>query len=564
MDELKSYLQPLYKKNTPELEKKLLELYKSTPKIDSVNPNPHWYKFINLYFIYPDSITSKQHTPLRNLRLHLEYVKNLGCNALHILPFLESPMVDRGFDISNFYTVRKELGTLEDVKALGEKAKQLGIHLFMDLVFNHVSDHHEWFKKAESGDETYRKYFIYSKTKPQFVRKFHKESAVWAEYIVNGEKKEINIAFPEYVGEIPHWRQGKDGYWYYHTYYPDQVDVNWKNPDVFYEFTKILMFWASLGFNFRLDAIPFVGKSAYKETDSYSTHTYSITAALNYIAGAINPECVFIVETYERVDTIVNYFGTVNTKQAQLAYNFHLCTALWVSVVKQDTRYVWEKLQDLAKIPSHGEWLNFLRNHDELSLAYLPDNILKEVQDAVLKHGEPFREGYGVSGRTLSLLGNDEKRFLMSYFLVASMPGGVVVPYGDEVGMKNIPLDQLRDHEKRDTRNINRGLLLKKAIYSQKGKRIYQTLAKILHDRQVFRDYLNIWPEKIMDHKNVFTAVYRVGTSELIILVNMSDKTHKVTLASNYYKTVSKVNGVRIHNNNEVILSAYAGIWLQK
>src|SRR6266567_2753361 len=111
-----------------------------------------------------------------------------------------------------------DLGTMEDMKNVVHEAQRLGIRLIMDLVSNHVSEEHEWFQKAQAGDEKYRRYFIVQKTKPRFVGKFHKDSAVWARYIVNGKEVDVNIAFPEMAGEIPHWREGKDGYWYYHTY----------------------------------------------------------------------------------------------------------------------------------------------------------------------------------------------------------------------------------------------------------------------------------------------------------------------------------------------------------
>src|SRR5947209_6582381 len=81
------------------------------------------------------------------------------------------------------------------------------------------------------------------KGRPQFLRTCHNEAAVWARYIVNGKKRDVNIGFPELTGEIPQWMQGSDGYWYYHTYYPQQLDLNWHNPDVFLEFAKIVIFW---------------------------------------------------------------------------------------------------------------------------------------------------------------------------------------------------------------------------------------------------------------------------------------------------------------------------------
>src|SRR5256886_4089206 len=421
-----------------------------------------------------------------------------------------------------------DLGTMEDMKNVVHEAQRLGIRLIMDLVSNHVSEEHEWFQKAQAGDEKYRRYFIVQKTKPRFVGKFHKDSAVWARYIVNGKEVDVNIAFPEMAGEIPHWREGKDGYWYYHTYYPQQLDLNWRNPDVFLEFAKIIVFWASLGFNFRLDAIPFVGKGAYKQTDEDNEFTHQLTAAFRSVAESINSECVFIVETYERIQVITRYLGYTHFKQTHLAYNFHLCTYLWVALVEQDATFIWQKLDELDEIPVHADWINFLRNHDELSLAYLQDPLLSDVKNALMKYGESFREGYGISGRTYSLLGRDETRFLNAYFLVASLPGGVLIPYGDEIGKTNIPLDKLPPQLRKDTRNINRGKITAEELNSAKGKRIMDKLSRIIVKRQALREFLNVWPQRLTSSTGVFAAMYRFGVSELLVVVNITDKPQSV------------------------------------
>src|SRR2546426_538195 len=91
-------------------------------------------------------------------------------------------------------------------------------------------------------------------------------------------------------------------------------------------------------------------------------------------------------------------------------------------------------INELDQIPVHADWINFLRNHDELSLAYLQDPLLSDVKNALMKYGEPFREEYGISGRTYSFLGRDEQKLFNAYFLVASLPGGVLIPYGDGIG----------------------------------------------------------------------------------------------------------------------------------
>lgn len=154
------------------------------------------------------------------------------------------------------------MGNIDEIRKFTKKANNLKIKVFMDLVLNHVSDQYEWFKKAEEGDEKYQNYFSITRIKPKYLKTIHKNSTVWAVYELENDKiVETNIAFPESCGPLPHWIEGKSGkIWYYHTYYPEQSDVNWLNPEVFLEFVKIITFWIKLDFNFRLDVIPFVGK----------------------------------------------------------------------------------------------------------------------------------------------------------------------------------------------------------------------------------------------------------------------------------------------------------------
>jgi maltose alpha-D-glucosyltransferase/alpha-amylase len=563
MDELIPIIRQLYKNDVDRIIKDLKKYQKDVKVSDNPSPNTDWYKFLNLYCIYPDSIPGKKDSPLLRLIPQLTRIKDLGMTAMHILPFLDSPMVDKGFDVRNFTKIRKDLGTMTDMKKVVDEAHKVGIRLFMDMIFNHVSDEHEWFRKAQEGDEKYRNFFIYQKSKPRFVEKVHKDSAVWAEYIINGHKRPINIAFPEHTGEIPHWREGKDGYWYYHTYYPEQLDVNWRNPEVFLEFAKIVFFWSSMGFNFRLDAIPFVGKSAYKEVDDTPKFLENLLEAFRCIAENVNKETVFIVETYEKETTVMDYFGTSHKRQVKLGYNFHLNTYMWVSLVTSDSSFIWKKLQKLDNIPTHAEWINFLRNHDELSLSYLPDPLLKKVQKTLLKNGASFREGYGISGRTYSFLDSDEKRFLNAYLLLISMPGGLLIPYGDEIGKANIPLENLPVIDQKDTRNINRGPLTAVEINDLKGQRISARIKEFLKNRVHLSEYVNIWPVKIPAPKEVFAAAYEKGSSRLVILINLSNKVKKVQIGKNGYQTLLQLEQVKV-TEKEILLPPYGGIWLEK
>lgn len=565
MHNLHTSLKELYgDEKGPTLVDDILRYFHDLPKPFTFSKQPNWYKNMTFYIVYPDGIAGPNAVPLQNLRDHLDWVRDLGCNAVHILPFLDSPMVDKGFDISNFYDIRKDLGTLEDIQAINTRAQELGIQVFMDIVFNHVSDQHEWCQKAESGDEYYRNFFFSSKEKPQFLGKVNNQYGVYARYMIDGTEKEVFIMFPEVVGEIPHWRQGKDGYWYYHTFYPQQPDVNWFNPDVFLEYAKIVMYWASFGFHFRLDAIPFVGKGIYKEALIDDRNTHLVIRAMYEVAKMVNPNCAYLVETYESLDSIVKYFGTTNEPESTLAYNFHLCTHTWVSLVRQNSAAFKEVVGTTQQVPVHAEWINFLRNHDEFSIAFIDEQTRLDLVQTLAPLGALFRGGHALSGRTFSLLGKNAARLSMAYCLLASIPGTLGIAYGDEVGMENVDISSLTEAEQKDTRNINRGVLPEALKTAPEKQPILEALREILNKRRFISYYLNIKPEIIYQEiPEVFVCRYTHGISSLVIFINISD--HEITLDYHFDdgEPVLQVNDVR-REGDKIILGPYGCLWMQQ
>ncbi len=559
---LYNYLKPLYHDKTQHIIAELEAAAETLTVRRSRLNHENWYRQMRLYAIYPDGVLyDRAQSPLQNLKRHLPVVRRLHCNALHILPFFESPMVDKGYDISDFLKVRGTLGSLDDLIDLRQSAEEAGINLFMDLVVNHVSDQHEWFKKAQAGDARYREFFIHSRDKPAFLRKLNKKNRVVALYQVGAEQVEVAIAFPEFTGELPHWRLGADGYWYYHTYYPQEIDLNWLNPEVFIQFGKIIMFWAGQGFHFRLDAILFVGKAAYKTTDRDNSNTHRIAAALRCISERIHIFSANIVETYESLPAVIGYFGTEADEVAQLSYNFHLCTKIWISLCKENVNFIWYVLNAERGIPSHAQWLNFLRNHDELSLAYLTAGLTHDMHRHLLAHGRNFNEGHGICGRTFALLGRDPRRFSMAMFLLASFPGSLMVLYGDEIAVGNAPVAAIPEPARQDLRNINRGVLTGADYATPLAAASLAFVAALLGARRDLAARFEAWPERLGDRKEVFAAACRSGAGTLLVFINLSGRRQILLGHFQGLEPAFTVNGTCLRGN-KLILGPYAGVWL--
>ena len=172
----------------------------------------------------------------------LDILHDLGVDTLWITPFYESPCVDEGYDISNYYKINKKYGDMEILDKFMKKAKKLGMKILLDLVPNHCSDKHEWFIKALEGDKKYKDFFIWRKGKGK-------------------DEKE----FPNNWGSIfggPTWTYvPKFKEFYFHMFAKEQPDLNWENKDMREEYYKIIRFWNKKGIDgYRVDALSHISK----------------------------------------------------------------------------------------------------------------------------------------------------------------------------------------------------------------------------------------------------------------------------------------------------------------
>ena len=205
----------------------------------------NWYKDAIIYQIYPRSFKDSNGDGIGDIIgiiEKLDYLKDLGINCVWLSPVYESPMDDNGYDISNYCSIHPMFGTMEDFKTMLEEMHKRDIRLIMDLVMNHTSDEHPWFKSAcESKDSPYRDYYIWKKGK-----KRNKAPNNWTGFFGEGAWE-----YHEPTGE-----------YYLHLFGKKQPDLNWENPSVREEMKKVIRFWCDLGVDgFRLDVINLISKN---------------------------------------------------------------------------------------------------------------------------------------------------------------------------------------------------------------------------------------------------------------------------------------------------------------
>ncbi|MEC3608591.1 alpha,alpha-phosphotrehalase [Bacillus glycinifermentans] len=203
-----------------------------------------WWKTAVVYQIYPKSFndtTGSGVGDIQGIIEKLDYIKELACDVIWLTPIYESPQHDNGYDISDYYRIHEDYGTMEDFERLLEEAHKRGLKVIMDLVVNHTSTEHRWFKEASSAkDNPYRNFYIWKDGKPDGSEPTNWESkfggSAWA--------------FEE-----------KTGQYYLHLYDVTQADLNWENEDVRKKVYEMMHFWFEKGIDgFRLDVINVISK----------------------------------------------------------------------------------------------------------------------------------------------------------------------------------------------------------------------------------------------------------------------------------------------------------------
>jgi maltose alpha-D-glucosyltransferase/alpha-amylase len=347
----------------------------------------------------------------------LDYLTRLGVTCLWLHPVHPSPRRDDGYDVIDFYAVDPRLGTLGDFAELLHQCHNRGIRVVMDLVVNHTSDQHPWFRSArESPDSPYRDWYVWSKKEPADRRQG---------MVFPGEQEET-------------WTYDrKAGAWFYHRFYDFQPDLNYANPEVREELRRIIGFWLQLGVSgFRIDAVPFIIELAEPDNPD-PVKDFDFLTDLRQHAQWRRGDAVLIAEANVEPDQLPVYFGDSggSANRLHMLFDFMLNGRLMLALARQDPEPVIEALRDTPKLPPGGQWATFLRNHDEIDLSRLTAEQREEVFAAFGPDPEMRLYNRGIRRRLAPMLNGDRKRLEMAYSLQFTLRGTPVLRYGEEIGM---------------------------------------------------------------------------------------------------------------------------------
>lgn len=380
-------------------------------------PKRYWWKDAKIYELYVDRFAGN----FQNLTTQLDYLERLGVNALHILPHYPSPMVDGGYDVMDYLNVRPELGTLADFDAFVAEAKRRNMRVITDFVLNHVSEHHPWFIEARtSKDSNRRNYFLWSETGMELSSGWNAPSGF----------KDSNWIYNEAT---------KD--YYYATFYPQQPDLNWDNPEVVDAMLKNMDFWAGRGVDgFRLDAaLTLIKRDGVGSLGLPETHEV-IKRIRKHLDAKYNGNVLLLAESHMEVEQIKAFFG--DGDECQMAYHFPLMEAMFQSLMERSARAVEAMIERSVGIPENCAWAVFLRNHDEISLATLSTEDRAALTAFLDPEGMYAFNGGTVAARLAQIFKDTPERMRETFELLYSMPGSPIMYYGDEIGMRNLPIQE--------------------------------------------------------------------------------------------------------------------------
>jgi trehalose synthase len=355
----------------------------------------------------------------------LDYLAELGVTCLWLMPFHPTTDRDDGYDITDYYGVDPRLGSPGDFVEVVRTARDRGMRVIIDLVVNHTSDRHPWFRAARSSRTSpYRDFYVWRADRPPSTKD--------------------QVSFPDKEDSIWEYDE-KTEEWYLHRFYRTQPDLNITDPRVRDEIVKAMGFWLELGISgFRVDAVPFMLETTgvdQAELDRFPD-PHEFLRHLRAFVGRRTGDGILLGEVNVSHRDQKTFFGGSDGDELTMQFDFIGMQNLYLSLARQDARPLARALRRRPAVSSQSQWATFVRNHDELTLDKLSDTEREEVFAAFGPDPSMQLYGRGLRRRLPSMLEGDPRRIRMVYSLLFSLPGTPVLFYGEEIGMgENLDID---------------------------------------------------------------------------------------------------------------------------
>jgi maltose alpha-D-glucosyltransferase / alpha-amylase len=348
----------------------------------------------------------------RGLTDKLDYLHWLGIDCIWLLPMYASPLRDGGYDISDFYSVHPDYGSIDDVRTLLEAAHRRGIRVIADLVMNHTSSEHPWFQESRSSpDSPKRDWYVWSDDDTRYAG--------------------ARIIFVDTESSNWTW-DATAGAYYWHRFFAHQPDLNYDNPEVQEAMLDVLRFWLDLGLDgFRLDAVPYLFEREETNCENLA-ETHAFLARVRAEIDAAYPDRVLLAEANQWPADVVEYFGKGD--ECHMAFHFPIMPRMFMALRREDAMPIIEILRQTPTIPESCQWGLFLRNHDELTLEMVSDEE-RDYMYAEYAKDPRMKLNVGIRRRLAPLLDYGRLEIELLTAILFSLQGSPILYYGDEIGM---------------------------------------------------------------------------------------------------------------------------------
>ncbi len=378
--------------------------------------DPLWYKDAIIYELHVRAFSDSNNDGIGDfpgLISKLDYLQELGVSCIWLLPFFPSPLRDDGYDIADYTNVNPSYGTLSDFKRVLDEAHQRNMQVMIELVINHTSDQHPWFKAARLAPpgSPEREMYVWSQTDQLY--------------------KNARIIFTDTEKSNWTWDETAQAY-YWHRFFSHQPDLNWDNPRVMEEVLKAMRFWLDMGVDgLRMDAIPYL-----LERDGTSCEnlpeTHQVIKAIRAAIDAEYANRLILAEANQWPADVRPYFG--DGDECHMAFHFPLMPRIYMALRQEDRLPITDIMAQTPPIPDSCQWGLFLRNHDELTLEMVTDDE-RDYMYFAYSADPRMRVNVGIRRRLAPLVDNNRRRIELLNSLLLSFPGTPILYYGDEIGM---------------------------------------------------------------------------------------------------------------------------------
>jgi maltose alpha-D-glucosyltransferase/alpha-amylase len=382
----------------------------------TIRQDPLWYKDAIIYQLHVKAFCDSNGDGMgdfHGLTEKLDYVKDLGVNAVWLLPFYPSPLKDDGYDIADYHGVHPDYGSIADFRVFLREAHRRDLKVITELVINHTSDAHPWFQAARRAPlgSNKRNYYVWSDTDQK-----------WPETrIIFTDTESSNWAWDPVAKEF-----------YWHRFFSHQPDLNFDNPSVVKAVMRVMRYWFDMGVDgMRLDAIPYLCERDGTNNENLP-ETHVVLKQLRAELDRRYTGRFFLAEANQWPEDVREYFGAGD--ECHVAYHFPLMPRMYMAIAQEDRHPITEIMQQTPDIPETCQWAIFLRNHDELTLEMVTSKE-RDYMYQMYAADKRARINLGIRRRLAPLLENDLDTIKLMNSLLLSMPGSPIIYYGDEIGM---------------------------------------------------------------------------------------------------------------------------------